>query len=76
VVAGALAIDLDAEPKLADRLAKLHNQAAILCTCDCSWPVCTHPHGMLSDATYNGGLILSTRFVLPDPVRRRRGGVG
>jgi hypothetical protein len=26
---------------------------------------------MLSDATCNGGLTLSTRFMLPDPVRRQ-----
>jgi hypothetical protein len=26
--------------------------------------------GMLSDTTYNGGVTLSTRFVLPDPVRQ------
>jgi hypothetical protein len=62
VVTGALVIDPDSEPKLADRLARLRNQGAIQCTCDCSWPVCTHPHGMLSDATYNGGLTLSSRF--------------
>ena len=60
----ALAIDPDAEPKLADCLAKLHNQRAILCACDCSWHVCTHPRGMLSDATYNGELTPATRFVL------------
>lgn len=64
MVTGDLAIDPDAEPKLADRLAKLHNQGAILCTCDCSWPVCTHPNGMLLDATCNGGFTLSTCLVL------------
>jgi hypothetical protein len=31
---------------------------------------------MLSDATYNGELALSTRFVLLEPVRRRQGGAG
>jgi hypothetical protein len=75
VVAGALAIDLDAEPKLADRLAKLHNKGTTQCTCDCSGPVCTPPDGMLSDPTYNGGPAFSTRFVLPKPTRQR-GGVG
>jgi hypothetical protein len=63
-VTGALAIDPDAEPKLTDRLAKLHNQRVILRKCDCSWPACTHPHGMLSGATYNSWLTLSTRFML------------
>lgn len=69
---GALAIDPDSEPKLADRLASLRNQGAIQCTRDCSWPVCTRPRGVLSDATYNGGFTLSTHFVLPDPLQRRR----
>ena len=65
MVTGVLVIDPDAEPKLTDRLAKLHNQRAILCTCDYrSWPACTHPHGMLSDATYNSDLTLTTLFVL------------
>ena len=64
MVAGALTFDPDAEPKLADRLAKLHNQGAIQCTCDCSWPVCPHSDGMLSDATDKSGLTLSICFVL------------
>ena len=72
---GALAIDLDADPKPADRIAKLHDQGAIRCICGCSWPVCPHSDGMLSDTTYDGGLTLSTRFVLPDPVRQRGGTV-
>jgi hypothetical protein len=29
--------------------------------------------GVRLDATYDGGVTLRTRFVLPDPVRRRRG---
>jgi hypothetical protein len=73
VVTGALGIDPDAEPKLADRLARLYSQGALQCTCDCAWPVCPRSDGMLSDATYNGGLTFSTRFVLPDPVRRLGG---
>jgi hypothetical protein len=64
VVTEALAIDLNAE-------LKLHSQGAMLCACDCSLPVCSRHHRMLSDATYNGGLILSTRFVLPAPFCRR-----
>jgi hypothetical protein len=40
--------------------------------CDSPWFVCPHPDGMLSDATNNRGLALSTRFVLPDLVRRWR----
>lgn len=32
--------------------------------CDSSWPVCPHPRGMLSDATYDSELTLTTRFVL------------
>jgi hypothetical protein len=63
VVTEALAIDLNAE-------LKLHSQGAILCACDCSLPVCSRHHRMLSDATYNGGFTLATRFVLPDLVRR------
>jgi hypothetical protein len=39
--------------------------------CDSPWFVCPHPHGMLSDTTYSGGLTLSTRFVLPSLGRRR-----
>ncbi len=38
MVTGALVIDPDAELKLADRLAELHRQGAILCRCDCSGP--------------------------------------
>ena len=64
MVTGVLAIDPDSEPKLADRLAELHNQGAIQCTRDCSWPVCPHSDGMLLDATYNGRLTLSTCFLL------------
>jgi hypothetical protein len=30
--------------------------------------------GMLSDATYDEELTLTTRFVLSDPVRQRQGG--
>jgi hypothetical protein len=41
--------------------------------CESAEPVCPHPYGMLSDATHNSGLTLSTRFVLPDPLRRREG---
>ena len=46
MVAGVLVSDPDAELKLADGLAKLRNQGAMLCTCDCSLPPCTHPHGV------------------------------
>jgi hypothetical protein len=35
--------------------------------------LCICLNGMLSDTTYNGGLTLSTRFVLPAQVRRREG---
>jgi hypothetical protein len=35
---------------------------------------CVCLDGMLSDAACNGGLTLSTRFVLPTLVRRRRWG--
>jgi hypothetical protein len=32
--------------------------------CDSAWLACTHPIGMLSDATYSSDLTLTTRLVL------------